>query len=109
MSPRMSPRTLTGDARQLTLGQLGSLLPRPEHKPSSCAGLQSQVVVSCQQTPDTQSGVVYECDGYEVFYGHGDYMVRPTVTTGQLKEKRDAFDKFYGIRSSDRCTSSPQS
>jgi len=49
---------------------------------------------------DTRSGVVYERDGFEVFYGLGGGGEKEVST--RSKVKLDGFDKFYGIRTQDK-------
>lgn len=50
-------------------------------------------------SPDRRSGVIYERDGFEVFYGLGASEGDPMPS---VKAKPDGYDKFYGIRSHDR-------
>jgi len=120
VSPRLSPRmpnTARADNRPaVTLGNIGSLLQRPQGQPQgsprpsprevrpqqSPLMATSPRLATCgaQGEPDTRSGVVYERDGFEVFYGLGG-GVESELTT-RAKPKLDGFDKFYGIRSHDK-------
>jgi len=58
-----------------------------------------EVAVPPDTRPDTRSGVVYDYDGLDIWYGLGASESRPAEPAAQ-REKRDGFDKFYGIRSS---------
>lgn len=103
-----SPRkclTARDPQRPVTLGQLGAMLPRPAQQVASTprtARLSPQTTFR-ETTPvsaDVRSGVVYERDGFELFY-----EIEGSEDKHKMKaprEKRDAYDKFYGIRSSDR-------
>lgn len=117
LSPRQSPRmpnTARGDNRPLTLGTFGAMLQRPgqgqqANKPSSGFSqmLSPRLETRVVPDPDMRSGVVYERDGFECFYGVGggdDMSLTTPVAEKQTEQrhKRDGFDKFYGIRSSDR-------
>lgn len=100
-----SPRG--GGDKPVTLVSVGSMLPRPQNGPAKRnSRLPDQLpvgsprqaqTVRLQSAPDTRSGVVYEYDGYEVFYGLGSGG--PGVATKPAK--RDGYEKFYGIRSND--------
>jgi len=107
----------------VTLGTLGALLPRPQghgspllsprtimQPPPPRSAVQPQAIPA--MPPDTRSGVVYERDGFELFYGlNGDQKEHNTADRAAPKEKprRDGYEKFYGIRSSDRRPAAPAS
>lgn len=103
-SPRTSPRPRVSGG-PVTLGNLGSMLPRPQAAPIGSPVLPERPMLQpplsrSSTAPDTRSGVVYERDGFEVFYGltnggEGEPAQWP-------KAKADGYDKFYGIRSNDK-------
>lgn len=128
-SPRLSPRQLPRDncrgpnsARAgppLTLGSLGAMLPRPapaqagsprvvargaaeraEPPLPAATGKSERASAAVAADARSSNGVVYERDGFEMFYGlstgEGD-------TASPAKTKADGYDKFYGIRQKDRC------
>lgn len=120
-SPRLSPRmpnTARCDiSRPVTLGNIGSLLQRPpqgqpqssprlsprEVRPQQCLPIGASPRLPARRVqgePDTRSGVVYERDGFELFYGVGGGAEDETAP--RARAKPDGFDKFYGIRSHDK-------
>lgn len=125
----------------MTLSNFGAVLPRPGEGPApgasagpagspllSARGLRpaaqqagppigsprlSPRTVQAPPPPDTRSGVVYERDGFELFYGLGGEAAGAGVSAQgsapaarPAKQKLDGYDKFYGIRSHDKLSSS---
>jgi len=110
-SPRLSPGMAT---RPVRLSDLGAMLPRPQQQlqlhRQRIPLQQEQAAVghaaSDLAQPDTNSSVVYEQDGFELFYGvKGAGGEEEGVEVSSRPTKRDGFDRFYGIRNRDRPSS----
>lgn len=111
-SPRGAPETPRSANRAVpTLGNLGAFIPRP----AATAPAQPRQVPQEQKQQEQQvpsqcpvGGVIYERDGFEVFFGLGGCGGSNSGGNKPIlgpKEKRDGFDKFFGIRSADKCPS----
>jgi len=103
LSPRLSPRAPTrSDAKPVTLSNIGAAIPRPRQQLSATGAPRPQGATQPAgdvTARDTSSGIVYECDGFELFYGVKAGHDQPIAA---CKVKPDGYDKFYGIRSADK-------
>jgi len=86
------------------------MLPRPQQQQQqhTFQPLQRQRLMPQQDQvatgtlPDTNSSVVYEQDGFELFYGVEGAGCEEDGVEASSRVKRDGFDRFYGIKKRDR-------